>query len=378
LRIAELRHSKPIAGKIPATLPVTSNSRKAPVTQNYQSRFVDPRFGGEWDSLAQTHPDHDVFHSSAWARVLCNTYGHKPFYLQVNDEKRTVALLPLLEVAGSLTGRRGICLPFSDFCTPLLFENGVDRSLLSELSNLATTRGWKFFELRGGSAPQAAVLPSTIFYGHEIDLSNGAQELFDRFAASVRRAIRKATKSSVVAEICRTPEALSAFYRLHLRTRRRHGLPPQPLKFFRNIQKEIIDKQFGFVVLARAASRPIAATVIFHNGNRALYKYAASDERYQQFRGSDLVLWKTIQFLAESGAHTLHLGRTSLDNSGLRRFKLGWAVEEQMLQYFRFEVASNSWLNNQILPGTWHKKIFGRLPLKFNQLAGAMIYPQLD
>ncbi len=357
---------------------MTSNSRHASVTQTYQYRFVDPRFGGEWDDLTNAHPDHDVFHSSAWARVLCNTYGHKPFYLQVSDEERNVALLPLLEVTGSLTGRRGICLPFSDFCSPLLFAGGVDKLLLGELSNLAKTRSWKFFELRGGSAPQAAALPSTVFYGHEIDLRDGAQQLFDRFSASVRRAIRKATKSSVVAEICRTPEALSTFYRLHLRTRRRHGLPPQPLKFFRNIQKEIIDQGLGFVVLARADSRPVAACVIFHNENRALYKYAASDERYQQLRGSDLVLWKTIQFLTEAGAHTLHLGRTSLDNNGLRRFKLGWAVTEQMLQYFRFDVTSNSWLNNQSLPGTWHKKIFGRLPLKLNQLAGAMIYPQLD
>ena len=27
---------------------------------------------------------------------------------------------------------------------------------------------------------------------------------------------------------------------------------------------------------------------------------------------------------------------------------------------------------------TSHKKVFGRLPLKLNQLAGSMIYPHLD
>ncbi|HEU0209517.1 MAG TPA: GNAT family N-acetyltransferase [Candidatus Udaeobacter sp.] len=363
---------------VPVPSSEASKPRQASITQNYRYRFVDPRVGNEWDRLAETHPDHEVFHSSAWARVLCNTYGHKPFYLHVSDENKTIALLPLLEVAGSLTGRRGVCLPFSDFCGPLLFQAGAEKVLIGELAQLAKAQHWKFFELRSGSSSQTSAVPSTTFYSHKIDLRNGPQPLFDQFAASVRRAIRKALKSLVVAEVCRTPESLSIFYRLHLRTRRRHGLPPQPFRFFRNIQKEIIEQGLGFIALAWAASRPIAAAVFFHKGDRALYKYAASDERYQRFRGSDLVLWQGIQCLCDAGAQTLHLGRTSLDNGGLRRFKLGWSVAEQMLYYFRFDVASNSWLNNQGLPGTWHKKLFGRLPLKLNQLAGTMIYPQLD
>jgi hypothetical protein len=155
-------------------------------------------------------------------------------------------------------------------------------------------------------------------------------------------------------------------------------LPPQPFKFFLNIQKELIDNDLGFIVLARAASRTVAAAMFFRSGGTALYKYAASDERYQQLRGSDLVLWEGIQFLINKGAENVHLGRTSLENRGLRRFKLGWAVTEQMLHYFRFDVGRNSWLSSTSLPGTWHKRVFGRLPLKINQLAGAMIYPQLD
>ncbi|HEU0207759.1 MAG TPA: GNAT family N-acetyltransferase [Candidatus Udaeobacter sp.] len=346
--------------------------------QKYQYRFVDPRIGPEWDRLVGSHPDAGIFHSSAWARVLCGTYGHTPFYFHLFDGNRTVALLPLLEVSASLTGRRGISLPFSDFCSPLFFDDGARSFLLTELSHLTRAKNWKFFELRGGPPPHATAIPFATFYGHQIDLQHGAPELFGRLASSVRGAIRKATKNSVVAEISCTPESLSMFYRLHLRTRRRHGLPPQPFKFFLNIQKELIDNDLGFIVLARAASRTVAAAMFFRSGGTALYKYAASDERYQQLRGSDLVLWEGIQFLINKGAENVHLGRTSLENRGLRRFKLGWAVTEQMLHYFRFDVGRNSWLSSTSLPGTWHKRVFGRLPLKINQLAGAMIYPQLD
>jgi lipid II:glycine glycyltransferase (peptidoglycan interpeptide bridge formation enzyme) len=137
-------------------------------------------------------------------------------------------------------------------------------------------------------------------------------------------------------------------------------------------------KGFGFVVLARNASRPIAAAVFFRLGEKGLYKYAASDERYQELRGNDLVLWEGIKFLAQEGARTLDLGRTSLENNGLRRFKLGWDAAEEVRHYFRFDVSKNSWLSMREAGRTLHKQVFGRLPLKLNQLAGSMIYPHLD
>jgi Acetyltransferase (GNAT) domain len=346
--------------------------------QSYECRLLNPICDPGWDRLAESHSGSGIFHSSAWARVLSKTYGHEPRYLHFSQGSRVVALLPLMEVASSLTGRRGVSLPFSDFCEALLFEENAQSFVIHELSELARRRCWKFFELRGGTNPQASASPSAAFYGHEIDLSQSEDHLFARFADSVRRAIRKASKSGVVAEVSRNREALTIFYQLHLRTRRRHGLPPQPFRFFRNVQKQLIENRLGFVVLARAASRPVAAAVFFQWGKKALYKYAASDERYQQFRGNDLVLWQAIKSLRQEKAGTLHLGRTSFEDSGLRRFKLGWAVTEQILHYFRFDVAANLWLSNSSLPGTLHKKVFGRLPLKLNQLAGSIIYRHLD
>ena len=73
---------------------------------------------------------------------------------------------------------------------------------------------------------------------------------------SVRRAIRKAERSKLAIRVDRSEEAMLQFYRLHIQTRKRHGLPPQPLSFFLNIHREIIEPGLGFIVLARAMSRP--------------------------------------------------------------------------------------------------------------------------
>lgn len=289
-----------------------------------------------------------------------------------------MALVPLMEVASPLTGRRGVCLPFSDFCSPLLFGEFASNCVVNKLAQLASARNWKFFEFRSGIRPLASAVPSDTFYGHKIELGHGTDQLYARFASSVRRAIRGALKKGVTVEISRARESLFVFYKLHLRTRRRHGLPPQPIKFFHHIHEELIKNGLGFVAVAHSASRPIAAAVFFRLGEKALYKYAASDDRFQELRGNDLVMWEGINFLAREGARSLHLGRTSLENDGLRRFKVGWGADQEMLHYFRFDVSTNSWLSTSGFSRTLHKQVFGRLPLKLNQLAGSMIYPHLD
>src|SRR5205823_295553 len=117
-------------------------------------------------------------------------------------------------------------------------------------------------------------------------------------------------------------------------TRKRHGLPPQPVSFFLNIYEEVIKAGLGFLVMAKSGSRPVAAAVFFHHGKSAVYKFGASDESFQELRGNNLVMWEAIQSLARRGFKTLHFGRTSPANAGLRRFKLAWGTTEETISYY--------------------------------------------
>jgi lipid II:glycine glycyltransferase (peptidoglycan interpeptide bridge formation enzyme) len=194
----------------------------------------------------------------------------------------------------------------------------------------------------------------------------------------VRRAIRKAERSDVSAAVVRNRPAIADFYRLHVQTRRRHGLPPQPASFFLNIYEHVVRPGLGFIVLAQRGSRPIAAAIFVRFGKNALYKHAASDKRFQEFRANNLVMWRGIQFLARNGTEKLHFGRTACENDGLRRFKLSWDTEEETIDYFRVDPSGGQCLTSARHVSEFHKKIFGSLPLVFNRLAGSMIYPHLD
>lgn len=348
---------------------------RQPSDESLEMRIYDPVHNPGWDHLVALHRDAGCFHTSAWAKVLHQTYKHHPFYLRFCRGRTLAALIPLMEVRSPFTGCRGVCLPFSDACEPLIFNPDAVDLIRDRLVRFARERRWRHIEVRGSKSFQPA---SARFYGHTLDLRCRAEELADRFDSSVRRAIRKAERSNVSAFIGRNRQAISDFYRLHVQTRRRHGLPPQPASFFLNIYEHIIRPGLGFTVLAQRESRPIAAAIFFRFGKNALYKYGASDKRFQEFRANNLVMWQGIQLLARTGAEKLHFGRTDCENDGLRRFKLSWGTQEEIIDYFRVDPSGRQCFTPTRHDSGFHKKVFGRLPLVFNRLAGSILYPHLD
>jgi len=339
---------------------------------------ADPLATGEWDRMVGSHRSATAFHSSVWAKVLTRTYSHKPLYLELAQGGETTALLPLMEVSSPFTGRRAVSLPFSDSCPPLTFAGFNARSLVDKLSTLAEEHKWKYFELRDAPFLRGIAPPATTFYAHRLDLTGGPNDLPKRFASNIRRNLQKAERSGVTVEVTRSREGILAFYNLLARTRRRHGLPPQSQKFFLNIAEHLMKPGFGFVVLARRKQRAIAGAVFFIFANNALYKYGASDERMQEFRANNLVMWEGIKHLAASGARSLHFGRTAPSNEGLRRFKLAWGAKEEIVEYYRWNRSTRTWSTAQGDLAGRAGGVFRRMPLAVNRLIGTMVYPHLD
>ena len=340
---------------------------------------IDPLTDLEWDRLVATHPNSTFFHSSAWARVLHGTYGHQPFYHRFYRGDQLVAILPTMEVRSAFSGRRGTCLPFTDACEPLYFgKEDPAPAIMDHLREIACSRKWKHFEVRGKGANLPGSIPSVRFYNHILGLRDNPDDLYRQLADPVRRAIKKAEQHGLSAETATDLAAVSAFYRLHIQTRKRHGLPPQPFSFFRNIYEHVIKARLGFVVLTRRGSCVIAAAVFLHAGRKAIYKFGASDVSQQEFRGNNLTMWTAIKTLSERGFETLDLGRTSLANHGLRRFKQAWGTAEQVVEYSKYDAATQSWVTSQDKVAGFHNKVFRAMPTRLNRLAGALLYPHLD
>jgi len=168
-----------------------------------------------------------------------------------------------------------------------------------------------------------------------------------------------------------------SFYGLHCQTRRKHGVPPQPFRFFRSIHRHILSRGLGQVIIASNQNRPIAANVYFHAGKKAIYKYGASDHAFQELRGSNLVMWRAIQDYARQGYESLHFGRTSHAAEGLRRFKLGWGAREERIDYLRYDCRQARFIPTKEEAFGWHNSLMTRMPLIFLRMVGAALYPHM-
>ena len=143
----------------------------------------------------------------------------------------------------------------------------------------------------------------------------------------------KATQTGCEIRIRKDAGGLRDFYRLHIMTRKRMGLPVQPWRFFDNIQHQIIDDGHGFVIGSYLDEQCIAAVVCVHWGDVLTGKFNASDAQHLSLHPNHLVYWEMIRWGVEHGFKTVDLGKTDIANEGLRRFKLSWGAEERILIY---------------------------------------------
>lgn len=340
---------------------------------------VDPFRDASWDEQVAGSEHHHIFHLGAWARVLVETYRQRPHFLRIRQGSETAALLPVMEVRSALTGRRGVSMPFGDLAGLLILRGPLTRDLAPLLSDWIRGNRWSHLELRGSWEPREnQCIPAVRSYlEHELDLVQNSSVMFANLSASNRRALRKSERGGLVLSMEATREAILEYYHLHERTRRRHGLPPQPRRYFEAISRNLVERGHGWVVTARKGRRAIASALFLGSGTKAIYKFGASDPGFWPLRPNQAVMWHAILRLVDRGFKTLHFGRTHPDDEGLKRFKSSWGCRTRTLSYLRLR-ADGSWASPGSLPAESHAWLFGRMPLAANRIAGRLIYPHLD
>jgi hypothetical protein len=337
-----------------------------------QVAVLNPLKNAEWNDMLLTLGQSTVFHSANWARLLAETYGYHPAYLTLSEGGAFRGCLPLMEVQSLLTGRRGVCLSFSDCCEALARGPEDFRLLFDSVLELGQISGWRYVEFRG-EPYLSGETPARIYAHHAIELGD-EQLMHSRLRKGTASSIKKAQKDGVSVEICDSLKGVRDFYRLHCMTRRRHGLPPQPASFFDKLHEHVISQGLGFTALARHGGIPVAGLVCLHFGGNAVYKYGASDEAFKQLSGTNLVLWETIKNCARQGMRSLSLGRTDLDNEGLLTFKNGWGAQKSDLSYYRYEFGSHGFVCERERDLKLFKIVLRKLPVELLKLIGRFAY----
>jgi GNAT acetyltransferase-like protein len=343
---------------------------------------VDPLRDRRWRSLVEQHPHASVYHTVEWLELLHRTYGYQPVAFTNSPPTSDLNRALLFgDIRSWLTGHRRVSLPFSDYCEPLCDWGTEFEGLISHLKANIVDQGWKYLEIRpvdGGfdsTAKKLGFETAGQYIMHRLDLKPTVEEIFRQLHKdSAQRRVRHAERFGVVELAGKSQRFLDDFYRLLVRTRARHHLPPQPYSWFRNLLDGM--GSAADLRIAYMEQIPVAAVLILHFKDKSYYKYGCSDERFHHLGSIPFLLWRAILNAKSIGSRTFELGRTGVDQHGLLQFKNHWAPVSELVTYWRFPPGPSfssirGWKLNVV------KRVCAYLPDRLLRIAGTLLYPHI-
>ncbi len=336
--------------------------------------LLDPLADTRWDDLLERHPRASVFHSRGWLDALKRTYGYEPLALTTTGGGPLQNGLPFCRVR-TWTSRRLVSLPFSDHCEPLVDRPDDLSALLRFFTGHARKGTWRLVELRPRSEVVNGIAAGATYYLHTLDLARPADLIFKAFHhSSTQRAIRRAEREGVDYEAGRSEAQLSSFYGLLRLSRRRHGLPPQPLAWFRNLVTCMGDSLT--IHVATRAGEPIAAILTLSFKKTMVYKYGGSDANHHPLGAMPFLFWRAILDAKTQGIDELDLGRSDVDQPGLVAFKEHLGAARSTLTYYTYPErrTGRAWRGSVSRAA---RRLAAHLPDAALDLTGRMLYKHL-
>jgi CelD/BcsL family acetyltransferase involved in cellulose biosynthesis len=291
-------------------------------------RIDDPR----WSEFVDSHPDAGPFHLPAWASMIADCYRFHAFALTVQDgDGELLAGLPVITVPSLRGGRRWVSLPFTDSCPPLLRAGVGPEEVFAAIDAHVLATPVRGLEVRAALPQGPGRHPVPAGFIHTMALPADPAMLHPN--KGHRNYRNQAVRKGVQVTQGSTAHDMATFYRLQTLTRRRHGVPVQPRRFFDLLLGRMIAPGHGFVATAAADGEVLSAAVyLIHNGV-LVAKYQGSDPRLPDKRAGYLIDWEAMVSGCASGYRTLDLGRSDPDADGLRLYKSSWGAVEAPLTY---------------------------------------------
>jgi CelD/BcsL family acetyltransferase involved in cellulose biosynthesis len=340
-------------------------------------RSIDPLNDPRWDALIAEQPGSSLYHTSTWLRFVHETYAYRPLAVAVEDGGRLRSALPAFFVNCTFTGRRFVCLSFSDYGDPLLGDpSDLDR-LLTHLREAAAARRASIeLRTRGAVSPEPAGFTAESRYViHLIDLTPGIDGVYRLLRRNARYCIRRAEKARLTVRAARDAADMRTFYALYVGTRREQGLPPQPYAFFRNMWRRFGPDKGLHLNLAMDGAVCLAGSLGIVHKSTFHALYAASRRDALELRPNHLLYWHEIRLAVEAGLRTYDLGRTALDNAGLLHFKDGWSATRHPLVHYYWPAGEQSRIaNRKGSAAHLARRVIRRMPRPLLRLAGELIY----
>jgi len=284
----------------------------------------------DWNAHFSGHRLTSLFSSPEWIEILSRTYGMEIQASLLQHQNACAALL--FSRVHDMRGDRIVCLPFSDYCDPLVDNASLWNDVIEPLVPLEVPVRLRCLRSQLPAQDPRFVLSRTAKW-HGTDLMRAEDELWSGISPQARQNIRHALQSGVFVREGRSVEDAQIFYRMHLLTRKnKYRLLAQPFSFFENIFTVFGKDDRVVALIAECDGVPLAGIILLQFQNVLYYKFNASID--QKCRANDLLAWHGILLGHRRALTTLDFGLSEIEQPGLIRYKRKFASEEREIHFY--------------------------------------------
>ena len=342
------------------TTPDGGELRFAPFAEN----------GEQWLKFAAQVPDATLYHRRLWVELLRAAHGMNIQVATLEYGSEPVAGCLFARPARPFA-RRLISLPDSERCGPLAKDEESGDAFLSALASHPRARAG--FEIHGAAGPPAPWETVDTFARWTVEMQRPLDKLHQALDRDVRRNMRHAAEAGITVEWGHSLEYLRRFYRLHLDTRRRLGVPPRPFRYFKLLHQIFSRTGALSVWIARLRDSDLAGLVMLQDDDTLYAKMNARSIDCPN--GANHLMF--VSAMDEFAGRVRHwdLGRVDIRNRGLRDFKKRLGATSTPLPYAYFPRAPRN-ISSEVLSGPTQilSQAWRRLPLWTTRVLGTVVY----
>lgn len=257
----------------------------------------------DWDQFVRRQPRAHLLQLSGWGELKS----------QFGWDSQIVALSRAGRIAaGALVLLKALPLRLGRMAYAPMGGYAADESLYPPLWDaIKTQTGAAFLKLEPGifinspppdfasmgfhASPQTVQPPNTIC----LDIRGSDSDIMARMNQGTRRKIRKSLKSGIVYNIG-TRRDLPDFNRLMRQTSERNAFDVHSAAYYEEVYDRFIP-EYGALLTAKHAGRPLAAIMVFALRDAAWYIYGASSREKSNLYATYGIQWQAIQWAKAQG-----------------------------------------------------------------------------
>jgi len=277
-----------------------------------------------WKELLEKALFKTFFHSLEWEEFLEKNFDWLRFERYLYKDQLLLSLARY-KIFGK---ERLISHPFCEYGGPLPLRDEIDGREFKKDIFLNFKEPFKisfhpqtpkYFKEFGLKEPDSS---RDSYFIENIDKKN-EEEIYSSFRKTLRHSIKTAQNQNLEIKVCDNEEELKVFYKLYLKTVKRHKTIAYPFSFF----QYFLGSKKAQIVLAKSDKKIIAGSVFLFYDKFLHYFLNASDQNYKEKRANYLILWSQIKGYIGKNYQTFDLGGTGRGSS-LEIFKQGWGVKK--------------------------------------------------